>query len=96
MSCCKATRSEIIKLNCLLPNDEWAFASVQDLLLVVGMLLLLLLQHLDLLEALEGESDFVLVVDQLHAPETAHSKCPDALQFVQLNVTKFAFTGGCR
>lgn len=87
---------DVIKLNCLLPDDERTVAGEQNLLLVVGMFLLLLLQHLNLLEALEGESDFIFELNQLHTSEAAHAERPNARQFPQLDVTELARCRGLR
>lgn len=56
------------------------------------MFLLLLLQHLNLLEALEGESDFIFELNHLHTSEAAHAERPDALQLPQLDVTELALS----
>lgn len=57
----------------LLPNDERTVAFVQDFLLIVSVFLLLLLQHLDLLEAFESKGDFAFVLDKFNTPESAHT-----------------------
>lgn len=70
------------------PHDERTLANEQDLLLIVRVFLLLLQQHLDLLQTFECERDFVLVLNQLDTTEAAHAKCPHVLQVAQLHVTE--------
>jgi hypothetical protein len=87
----KISRRQFLKLHKikrLLPNDKRTLASEQNLLLVVRVFLLVLLKHFYLFEAFEGECGFVAVLNQLHPSESTHSQSPNALQFVQLDVTK--------
>lgn len=73
------------------PAEEGALAGHHDVFLVVGVLLLLLLHHVDLLEALEREGERLVrpVLHQLHAPEPAHAHSSHYLQVFQFHVFKF-------
>lgn len=68
------------------PHDKRAVTAQHDVLLAVGVLLLLLSNHLNLLEVFEGERFPVLALDQLDAAKATDAERTDVGEVVQLNV----------
>ena len=60
-----------------LPHNKRAITAQHDILLAVGVLLLLLPYHLNLLQILEGEGFLLLVSHQLHPTEATDSQRAD-------------------
>lgn len=76
------------KIKFLSPNDKRTLAGKQNLLLVVGMLLLLLLEHFDFLETFEGEGYFIPIQHQLNTSEATHAQGSNTFQFIKLDMTE--------